>query len=301
VLLAQRCEHLSKSVDEQWSFVFVFDGPDDRGQMALIDALQNTTFQFQIAQLHKNMGVSTAIRHGLGTYASDLYVFFGSDGQDPPDLINRLVRNVATNNAGVAIGVRTSRKDPFLHRIGATVFWRLQRRYVFSEVPRGGCDVVALNREDRDRLLARVDSEPNIISQILGLGTPVCFEEYERLERELGKSSWTLRRKVKYFIDNFFNYGSLPLRISLWGAASFALSTVMIIALQLVLDDHDQPLLRDLWIAVGFFSVLVCLLSTLTYARKIYNVVRDSDEFSFKIIESRSLPAAQEKGDREQA
>jgi len=38
--------------------------------------------------------------------------------------------------------------------------------------------------------------------------------EYDRAERQHGKSRWTFSKKVKYFIDAFAAFSYLPLRIS---------------------------------------------------------------------------------------
>ena len=37
---------------------------------------------------------------------------------------------------------------------------------------------------------------------------------YERRKRELGKSQWSLSRKIKYFIDGFVAYSFFPIRRS---------------------------------------------------------------------------------------
>ena len=277
--LAKRCSQLSASSQHSWHFIFVFDGPDSDNAENLGTAMKEMWISFEIYELHKNYGVSTAIREGLAACDADVFTFFGSDGQDPVELVIQLCDLVLAGDSEVAMGVRETRDDPWLHRVGATLFWRLQRKYVFQEVPSGGCDIVSLNRGVRDLLLEWRDSDPNVVSQILALGFPVQYVNYERLSREVGKSSWTLRRKSLYFIDNFFNYGRLPVGISavlfLLFSTAVLTSSIILILTQKYLTAKELVIIVGATLIAGIVINLLLALILIVYAQKIYTVSRE--------------------------
>ena len=293
--LAKRCSQLSTSSQNVWHFVFVFDGPDSVNVDRLAMAMKEVCISFDIYELHKNCGVSTAIREGLAACEADVFTFFGSDGQDPIELVIQLCDLVLAGDSEVAMGVRETRDDPWVHRIGAALFWRLQKKYVFQEVPSGGCDVVSLNRGVRDLLLEWQDSDPNIVSQIFALGFPIQYTNYERSRREVGKSSWTLKRKLLYFIDNFFNYGRLPVGISaflflLFSTAALT-SSITVILTQNYLTAKGMVIIVGATLLVGVVINLLFALILIVYAQKIYAVSRDIPRVAARRLNEQKNPS----------
>jgi hypothetical protein len=118
-----------------------------------------------------------------------------------------------TEQYDVVLGVREARDDPFLSRLASKTFWNLYRRYVVSEIPEGGVDVFACNKDFRDTLLTLDERHSSLIAQIFWLGYRRKTISYNRLKREHGTSAWTLSKKVNYMMDSIFAFTDLPIRL----------------------------------------------------------------------------------------
>jgi hypothetical protein len=98
----------------------------------------------------------------------------------------------------------------------ASLFWRLYRRFVFSEVPPGGIDVFAINSQVKKALLEIAEPNSSLVAQLLWIGFRRTFVPYVRQPRRLGKSAWTFGRKLNYMIDSFVAFSDLPILFQIW-------------------------------------------------------------------------------------
>lgn len=93
--------------------------------------------------------------------------------------------------------------------------------FISDKYPKGGFDFFLLDRKAARQYLQ--SEERNGVNQILMLwyGFSNKGLPYERKKREIGKSGWTLSKKIKQFIDIFVGNSYLPLRaMSVIGAVS---------------------------------------------------------------------------------
>ena len=70
-----------------------------------------------------------------------------------------------------------------------------------------------IDREVADILVQIGEKNPYIIGLILWLGFDRDIVYYTRQKRELGKSRWTLGKRVKYFIDALVSFTYVPMRL----------------------------------------------------------------------------------------
>jgi len=134
-----------------------------------------------------------------------------ADLQDPPELLPELARGWR-DGAQVVLAARRKREDPFLSRLLASVFNRLFRLLVFPQFPKGGFDLVLLDRAVVDTILGMPEKNSYLFGQVLWVGFRRTTLLYDRAARQSGRSAWTLWRKVKYFIDAFTAFSYLPMR-----------------------------------------------------------------------------------------
>ena len=143
-----------------------------------------------------------------------------ADLQEPPELVLSFFSLLEHDEADVVFGTRTSRNDPLLNKWLAAIFWHIYRRFVVPDMPRGGTDVFGCNRKVRQELLAFQESNTNLIALLFWLGFRRAFVPYVRAARLSGKSSWTFRKKLRYFVDSIFNFTDLPIQLLLLSGMS---------------------------------------------------------------------------------
>lgn len=208
---------LHRDLGGEMEAVFVIDGSPDRSFELLRDALPARPFASKLALLSRNFGSFSAIRTGLELSESDRYAVMAADLQEPPELVLEMDKALRTESVDVVVGTRQGRDDPFMTRLPAEIFWWFYRRYVVPEVPPGGVDVFACNREFRDNLLRLDERHSSLIAQLFWLGFRRKLIHYSRRSRQHGKSAWTLRKKVNYLMDSVFSFTDLPIRLLVRG------------------------------------------------------------------------------------
>jgi len=220
-----------------WEVVFVDDGSGDASYARLLDVHALAPDRVHVVKLTRNFGQVAAILAGLRHARGDACVVMSADLQDPPELIVEMVRRWGRGERRIVLAVREGREDGWLARVGSRVFYRLMRRYAIPDMPDGGFDFFLIDRAVVDIINDADEKNAFLQGQVLWTGyEPVCIP-YVRRRRELGRSRWSLSRKLKYLVDGFVSYTETPVRmITLLGLIVSALSfayALLIFALKL--------------------------------------------------------------------
>jgi glycosyltransferase involved in cell wall biosynthesis len=158
-----------------------------------------------------------------------------------------------TETTDIALGQRVSRKDTLRTKTFANLYWAMYRKFVLADIPKGGIDVFACNRKVINTLLTIEEPNSSLIAQLFWVGYRRTFIPYERKARQIGTSSWSFKKKLKYMLDSIFSYSDGPLMLIFWaGLISFGLSSVIGFA----------TLLGKLmgWISVPGYTALTLLI-----------------------------------------
>lgn len=226
--LLQTLENFRVRLKHPLEVVFAIDGSPDGSLRFLRSQLPGCRFQSRIVVLSRNFGSFAAIRAGMQNAEGDFIAVMAADLQEPMQLIFDFFSTLEQGGTDVVIGKRMGRKDPWLSRTLAHLFWSQYRRFVQKEMPEGGADVFACNRRFRDELLALGESNTSLVGLALWLGFRREFVPYEREERQYGVSAWTFLRKFRYLMDSVFAFSDLPISLLLaTGFLGMALALVL--------------------------------------------------------------------------
>jgi len=211
--LLNAIQGLNSKLAGAFEAVFVIDGSPDRCYEILREQLPKQKFESQLVLLSRNFGSFAAVRVGLQAGRGERFAVMAADLQEPPEMVLEMNAELLTEQYDVVLGVREGRDDPYLSRLASKTFWNLYRRYVVSEIPEGGVDVFACNKDFRNTLLTLDERHSSLIAQIFWLGYRRKTISYNRLKREHGTSAWTLSKKVNYMMDSIFAFTDLPIRL----------------------------------------------------------------------------------------
>jgi glycosyltransferase involved in cell wall biosynthesis len=226
-LLAAVCD-LQKQLDNRLETIFVIDGSPDDCHWQLRTKLPGSGVRAKLILLSRNFGAFAAIREGLLHAGGEYAAVMAADLQEPPELVLEFLRRLENGEGDVAFGVREARQDPWLSRLMANTFWRIYRRFVQRDVPVGGVDVFAINRQFLDRVTAFSEANGSLLGLLFWMGGRRIFVPYTRRERAHGKSAWTFRKKLSYLLDSVFAFTDAPIRLLLaCGMAGLALSVAL--------------------------------------------------------------------------
>ncbi len=236
-----------------YEVILVNDGSRDNSLLQLEQIHSEFPSSVGVVNLTRNFGQVAAILAGLGRCTGDCAAVISSDLQDPPELIAEMFR-LWREGSQTVIGTRESREDSRFSKLTSRFFYRLMQRYALPGIPSSGFDFFLLDRAVIDRILNSPERNGFLQGQILAASGRVAQIPYTRRARQIGKSGWTVFRKLKYFVDGFVAYSFVPVRfITLLGVVAFVSAVLLSIVLVL------QRLLFGTE-AAGWSSVMIALL-----------------------------------------
>lgn len=194
--------------------VMVDDGSGD-ASYAVMEELRAQDDRIRIFHLSRNFGSDAAVLCGLVQSTGDCAVVKCADLQEPTEMIYDMYQKWA-EGANVVLAVREGREEGRLQIFLANAYYALTRKVAFPQMPKTGFDVYLLDRKVIE-VLQRMD-EPNsaLSGQILWAGFRTETVGYVRRAREIGKSRWTLRKKLRLVADTLFSFSTLPIAVVTW-------------------------------------------------------------------------------------
>jgi glycosyltransferase involved in cell wall biosynthesis len=278
--LLHRINEISAAVSGMVEAVFVVDGSPDKSLDTLRSQLPMAGFDAKVLLLSRNFGAFSAIRAGLREARGDATVVMAADLQEPTSLITNMLGIVQRDEADVAVGVRQSRKDGVVSRTLSAVFWKIFNRVSSLELPRGGVDIFALSRSARETLNTFEESSTSLIGLIYWMGFRRQEVPYHRVERRVGKSSWSLQKRINYAKDSITAFSEFPLTLFLWSGAIGAVVSLVFALIgayqYMFTSDHQSQ--REIT-AIGLLFVASYLMAGLgmlgTYLWRVGDNVRN--------------------------
>jgi len=213
--------------DGELEVVFVVDGSPDDSYQRLRESLPKEPYRSQLVCLARNFGAFSAIRAGIAAVRGGRFAVMAADLQEPLDLVVAFDRILAADEADIVVGQRVGRADPFMSRMASRLFWGVYRRLVQKDIPAGGVDVFGGNKKVRRQLLALGESNSSLVGLLFWMGFRRASVPYQRRVRELGKSSWSLAKKLRYLSDSLFAFTDLPVRLLLAAGILGLLTSVL--------------------------------------------------------------------------
>ncbi len=211
--LLVRLAALHASVPGGIRAVLVVDGSPDDSHRLLAEGLVDAPFDARLLLLSRNFGSFAAIRAGLAEVETPWMAAMTADLQEPQSLFEDCFARLRQGDVDLLLASRAGREDGFRDRLAASMFWGAYRRLVQPQLPPGGVDVFACNAAFRDHLLCFAESNSSLVGQLIWLGFRRDVVPYVRQRREVGRSAWTLSRKLRYLADSVFAFSDLPIRV----------------------------------------------------------------------------------------
>jgi len=200
------------SAGTEFEYVFVDDGSKDNTLSELLKFKESYKEKVKVVKLAGNVGSFNAILAGLSVATGDCNAILAADLQDPPELIPKMY-NYWQNGVKLVIANRQDREESFGQKILANTYHSLVKNFAIKNAPRGGFDLVLFDTQLKDEILKINEKNANILYLLTWLGFDYVQIPYVRKKRQIGKSRWTVGKKIKMFIDSFVAFSFFPLRL----------------------------------------------------------------------------------------
>jgi dolichol-phosphate mannosyltransferase len=197
--------------DVTFEYVFVNDGSGDDTLGALRQAQTHYPSRLRIVDLAGNVGSYNAIVAGIAHASGDCLSVITADLQDPPELMAQMYTHWQ-QGFKLVLGNRQDREETGFLETMAKVFHWLMKHMALHNIPVGGFDFVFFDRQVATEVIKMHERNSNVFYLMVWLGFAYVSIPYTRRKRQIGKSRWTLSKKIKLFIDSLMAFSFVPIR-----------------------------------------------------------------------------------------
>jgi glycosyltransferase involved in cell wall biosynthesis len=244
----------------EYELVFVDDGSKDASWQEILD-LQARDPRVKAITFTRNFGQMAAMLAGFKAATGDAVINISADLQDPVELIAQMVKQWE-GGAELVICFRASRSDPLFSRFTSRMAYNILRM-ALPQIPRGGFDVVLMDRAVMDTFNAIDVRHRFFQGDLLWGGYRTSFIPYERRERTVGRSQYNFWKRLKNFIDAVLDASYLPIRfITVLGVltAGFGFFWAVTIVISWLAGDSPFTGWAPLMVAVLVVGGLIMLM-----------------------------------------
>jgi dolichol-phosphate mannosyltransferase len=290
-LLVERLQQIMSEFDGPAEVVMVDDGSRDATYQLVLAASAKDP-RFKIIQFSRNFGHQQAITAGMDAASGDAVIIMDADLQDPPYVILQMIEKWQEGYE-VVYGLRQHREGERLFKTAtASMFYGLLHRIAEVETPVDVGDFRLVDRKALDAFLQMRESNRYVRGMFSWVGFRQAAVPYNREERAVGTTHYTLRKMVKLASNGIMGFSTAPLRLALGAGLFIAVAALIygVVAIALKLAGVSLvPGYASLLFAVTFFSGIQLIVMGMVglYVGRIYDeakgrplyVVRETQGF----------------------
>lgn len=208
---------------DDYEIVIVDDGSTDNS-WEVMNRLAEQDSKIHCYRLSRNFGEHAANLCGFSNSTGDCAVLKAADLQEPSEIILEMFESWKKGN-NVVLAVRQDREEGFFQKLFSNTYYWLVRKFALKNMPKTGFDRYLLDRKVIQALELFDEKNSSLQLQILWCGFKTDYIYYVRKQREIGKSKWTLSKKIKLVFDSIISFSFAPIKFITWvGFFSFIFS-----------------------------------------------------------------------------
>lgn len=208
-------EILSDNKKYKYEYIFVDNGSEDKTG-DLIRKIANKDNNVKGIFLSKNFGPEASGKAAFDYAIGDAVVAIGCDLQDPPELINKFIKEWE-KGFDVVMGVYMKNEDSLIMKIIKNSFYNFFNLISKTQIPPNATGFGLYDKKIVTALKALPEKyrfERGLLSWV---GYKKTFINYQRRKRLLGKSSYNFLDYIKHAERGIFGFSYLPLDLLVYG------------------------------------------------------------------------------------
>lgn len=216
-----------------YEVIFVDDGSGDES-WAVMNQIRDMDANVKCVRLSRNFGEHAALLAGLSICTGDCAVTKQADLQEDSSIILDMYESWKSGNK-VVLAVRSERDENAVKKFFANMYYAIVRKCIDKRMPAGGCDCYLLDRQVVKVLELLDEKNSSLTLQVLWAGFKTDHIYFHRKDREVGRSRWTLGKKIKLVMDSMMSFSYFPIRLMSSVGVIFCIFAV-VMAIKVVIE-----------------------------------------------------------------
>lgn len=269
-----------------YELIFINDGSKDKS-FSVLKTIQEGDPSVVLINFSRNFGQMAGILAGWKYATGDAVINISADLQDPPEQIEKMLREWENNNE-IVINYRESRDDEVSSALTSKLAYKLFR-YSLPNLPPGGFDYALLDRKAMDAINSITEKNRFYQGDILWIGFTIKYLPYIRQKREHGKSAYNFVKRFGNFMSAFLNVSYFPIRLMsfigfLTATTGFIYSLTILFAYYFHKTPFQgwAPIMMILLIVGGLIMIMLGIIGE--YIWRIYDEVKYKPNYIIKDI-----------------
>ena len=253
-LLFKRLDTLaSDNYAYRFEFLFINDGSRDR-TLEIIQSQAKKDKRISYVNFSRNFGKETAMLAGFDYAKGDAVVNIDADLQDPPELINEMLKYWEEGYDDVYARRRTRAGESWLKKITSQTYYRILQNSTRIPIQIDTGDFRLMSRRFVDALQEFRESERYTKGMYSWVGFKKKEILYDRDPRAAGTTKWDYAKLINLAIDGITSFTTAPLRISTYIGTVVSVVAFFYIAYLLIRPFFGVPTVP------GYSSTLAVIL-----------------------------------------
>lgn len=212
---SSRASLISESPEVLFELIFVNDGSRDNTLKILQDYAKKDA-RVKVINFSKNFGHQIAVTAGMDASNGDATVLIDADLQDPPELIEEMVK-LWLADYDVVYATRTKRLgEGHFKLFTAKCFYRVLNFFSDTPIPLDTGDFRLMDRTVVDVLCRMPEHDRFIRGMVSWVGLRQVSLPYKREERHAGESKYPLKKMLAFALSGILSFSIKPLRLASW-------------------------------------------------------------------------------------
>jgi len=249
-VLFDRTKSFFEGFGKTFQMIFVDDESADSSWQKIVALKQAHPKQIKAIKLSKNFGQQKATLCGINHSSGNIIITIDEDLQVPPEEIKKLIDKYNETHADLIYGLFEKSQQTMVRKAGS---WFVNKFFsAFASTTGSGSSFRLITRKLADKLV-EVNQAHLLLDEVLNWYTSnIAYEHVDHLEREDGKSGYSIYKLMLMTFGYVVYYTVIPLRIMTYVGFFFSLISFVIGVFYIY-----TRLMRE--VELGFTSIIVAI------------------------------------------
>lgn len=248
------CKNNFGELEKRVEYIFVNDGSSDTTYEEIKRLINQKCANIIGLNFSRNFGKEAAILAGLNRCTGDFVTIIDADLQQHPKYVVQMISFLENNPTYDCVACyQEKRKESVVLTSVKKIFYRLINAISEVNFEENASDFRTF-RKNMVKAILELKEYYRFSKGIFSwVGFNTYYMPYEVERRAFGRTSWSFRKLVRYAVDGFAGFSTVPLKIATWvGSISFLLSIIYFIVV--LIEKLTQG------ISISGYATIVCLI-----------------------------------------